>query len=366
VWYKTGEHISDEEIESGLNAAIARYVEAYNKANKANIKVSDFKYDIREGLDQTPIWRSEFIPVIGVKKDGKTVLSFVDSIQIMNFGKKKKYAIITGVYSSGRAGSGKVDSNTARSWIQEAFGLTEDQIIITNAILKSTENKQVFGVTQVSTDLINEEARVQFILSRNAGHGIHFHEAFHYVNLLLHNKDKRQQIYDTYRKNHILRRNWSNEKIEEALAEQFRRYAQMRTDRGIVSSVKRMFNNILDFAFQYRKKTLMRQIYDDILRGGYKGGMLDKESVKEFKKAYPKGAFMDANIPNLRKDIADNFKAINTYSKFYQCAESLSRAYIHFVLSQTVEDTIKAGKDSFQRFLDDLENRTEFGRSPYV
>ena len=367
VWYQTGEHIPDEELENGLISAIERYVNHYNKTHEKQIKVSDFKYNIRKELNQTPIWRSEVLPVIAIMKNGKTVLTFMDSMQIMHIGKRKNSATITGVYSSGRGGTGNVDANTARSWIQEAFGLTEDQLIITNAILKSTEGKEVFGVTQASADIINDEARVQFILSKNAGHGIQFHEAFHYVNLLLHNKAKRQQIYDNYRKHHLLRRNWSDEKIEEALAESFRRYAQMRTDRGILSSIKRMFNNVLDFAFQYRKRTLMRQIYDDILRGGYKGKMLDKESYAEFKKAYPLGAAsMDANIPNVRRDITDKFQAINSYSKFYQCAESLSQAYIHFVLSQTVESTLKSGADSFQRFLDDLADRTIFGRSPYV
>ena len=367
VWYKTGEHISDEELRSEVEKAIERYVTNYNKTHDKKIKPSDFSLNTLERGNMTPIWRSEVLPMIGVKKDGRCIFSFADSMYIMNLGKKKNFATITGVYSSGKGGSGRINSTTARSWIKEAFGLTDDQIIITNAILKSTEDNKVFGVTQISADLINDEARVQFTLSRNAGHGIQFHEAFHYVNLLLHNKDKRQQIYDNYRKNHILRRNWSNERIEEALAEQFRRYAQMRTDRGILPSLKRMFNNFLDFAFQYRKRTLMRQIYDDILRGGYKGHILDKESVAEFKKAYPYGATsMNANIPNLRRDIAENFKAINTYSKFYQCAESLANAYIHFVLSQTVEDTIKAGSGSFESFLDDLRDRTEFGRSPYV
>lgn len=367
VWYQTGEHISDEQLEKGITDALERYINNYNKNHEKQIKLSDFKYDIRKGLNQTPIWRSEILPVVGVMKNGKTVLTFMDSMQIMHMGKRKNFATITGVYSSERGGSGNVDSNTARTWIQEAFGLTEDQIIITNAILKSTEGKEVFGVTQASADIINEEARVQFILSKSAGHGIHFHEAFHYVNLLLHNKAKRQQIYDNYRKHHILRKNWSDERIEEALAESFRRYAQMRTDRGILPFVRRIFNNVLDFAFQYRKRTLMRKIYDDILRGGYKGRMLDKESYQEFKKAYPLGATkMDARIPNVSSNITDNFNAINSYSKFYQCAESLSQAYIHFVLSQTVEDTIKSGEDSFNRFLEDLRDRTAFGRSPYV
>jgi hypothetical protein len=80
VWYQTGEHISDEELENGLIDAIERYVNHYNKTHEKQIKVFDFKYDIRKGLNQTPIWRSEVLPVIGVKKNGKTILSFVDSM----------------------------------------------------------------------------------------------------------------------------------------------------------------------------------------------------------------------------------------------------------------------------------------------
>jgi hypothetical protein len=69
------------------------------------------------------------------------------------------------------------------------LGLTDDQVIITNAVLKSFTNKRVYGVTQVAADIINGEARVQFILSKNANRGVYFHEAFHYVNLLLHTKE---------------------------------------------------------------------------------------------------------------------------------------------------------------------------------
>jgi hypothetical protein len=83
------------------------------------------------------------------------------------------------------------------------------------------------------------------------------------------------------------------------MAEDFRRYAEMREGYGLTNRVKRFFNNILDFLFQSRKKTQLRQIYDSILNGEYKGMSMDEESQKQFNSAYDRHNGVNYVVPGV-------------------------------------------------------------------
>nr|DAS39562.1 MAG TPA: F/Y rich C-terminus [Caudoviricetes sp.] len=68
--------------------------------------------------------------------------------------------------------------------------------------MRSIDGVEVFGVTQVVVDKIAEEMVGMFQLSREGGSGLHYHEAWHYVNLLMHDGKTREDIYRSYIKSH--------------------------------------------------------------------------------------------------------------------------------------------------------------------
>jgi len=120
------------------------------------------------------------------------------------------------------------------------------------------------------------------MFSKRAGKGIGYHEAWHYVNLLLNNPATRQKIYKDYVEHHKKYKGAKYKDIEEAMAEDFRRYVQMMDGTGLSSRIKRFFNNILDFLFAARKTTETRMIFEAIRSGKAKGMRIDPESLKEF------------------------------------------------------------------------------------
>jgi hypothetical protein len=263
---------------------------------------------------------------------------------------------VSGVYSSKRAIFGTNDVNQSRAFLQDCLGLSSEQIIVVDGVLKTASNSTVYGVTMLATDAMCDELyRPLIAISKFGRRGVHFHEGFHYVNLLLHNKQQRQAVYSEFRRRNPFMSKLSDKQIEEILAERFRKYALRETDNSISWKIKKFFSHVLDFLFQSRKKTLIRRIYTDILNKNYAGMSIDKESMKEFKNAYEEGAFMDVGIPGKDKSKLDNFVHIKDYKTYYDIAESLARSYIAFVLSDTVENTIENSKNSFSRFLEIFE-----------
>nr|DAN22302.1 MAG TPA_asm: hypothetical protein [Bacteriophage sp.] len=103
-----------------------------------------------------------------------------------------------------------------------------------------------------SVDSVNEAV---FLFSNEAGEGVEYHEAWHYVNLLLHTERTRNAIYQAYCEKHPEFKNRKFREVEEALAEDYRKYAIMRNGKDIGNTIKRWFNNVYDFCtLNYRNK----------------------------------------------------------------------------------------------------------------
>nr|DAG45417.1 MAG TPA: hypothetical protein [Caudoviricetes sp.] len=73
-------------------------------------------------------------------------------------------------------------------------------------------------------------------------------------------------MYDAYIKSHNLKSITFGE-VEELMAEDFRRYAEMQNGKGVVNIIKRLYNNVLDFVKTSRKKDIVRNIFDAINNG---------------------------------------------------------------------------------------------------
>lgn len=292
-------------------------------------------------------------------KDGSKRIVQVSASKISNI--IRSAGGINGVYSSNRGILNKLDIKQSRQFLQDILGLSPSQIIVTDGILKTASDKKVFGVVMLATNIIDQQLDVPVIIMSTKGrNGMQYHEGFHYVNLLLHDENTRKDLYNEYRKRNKLFSKLSDKRIEEILAEKFRKYAKRQKDNTITSKIKKFFQNILDFVFQSRKHTLMRKIFEDILNGKYSGMKVDQKSLEEFKKSYDAGIYMDVGIPGQRSEVMNKFRHITDYKTYYQIAESLAKSYIAFVLQSTVESTIANSKNSFSRFLQILEEQTIF------
>jgi hypothetical protein len=115
----------------------------------------------------------------------------------------------------------------SREWLSEKLGIEKGSVIVIDGVMKSASDEDVFGLMTVVSGILNNGDNQVFMLSNKAGRGIQYHEAWHYVNLLLHNKHQRAAIYDKYVKAHKGYENYTYKQIEELIAEDFRRYAQL-------------------------------------------------------------------------------------------------------------------------------------------
>ena len=247
---------------------------------------------------------------------------------------------ISGVYSNKKGNGRLLDVDESINFLQTALGLSRSQIVITNAVLKSVSDTTVYGVTMLANAVLQGEAESVVIAMSSLGRrGMQYHEAFHVANLLLNDKESRKKIYAEFRKRNLFMARFSDKRIEEILAERFRKYASMRTDNTLPSKIKRFFSNILDFVFQSRKSTIIREMYDGILLGKYAGKKIDAESAKEFKKFYQDGAYMDVNIPGKKKEQLDKLKHIKDYKTFYAVGRSLAQCYIAYALDSNRKNT---------------------------
>lgn len=280
----------------------------------------------------------------------------------------------SGVFSTVR-GNGQLDEASAREWIKANLGLTNAQIIVTNAIMKGMTDEDVFGVTDIAVDALDGVINGIFMLSRHAGRGVHYHEAFHYVNLLLHTKQQRNQIYEAYVAQHPELKNKRKKEIEELLAEEFREYCELLDDKearinqykGVRRWLARLMNKFVEFVKTWTRRDLISKMFNDIRSAKYVDKQLDAESVEEFKKAYPKGAY-DANFTasGATKEQLDKLKSINTYQQFYSVAETVAHYFLDFANVKHVNNVANVNRKTFEKFMLKLKRDNLIQRNLYL
>ena len=266
--------------------------------------------------------------------------------------------IINGVYQTTKTG-GSFDEPYARKWLLDKLGLNEHQIFVTNALLRGTENEQVFGVTNISLDKLRKEVMGYMVLSTAAGVGIQFHEAFHYVNLLLHTKQQRMAIYREFVENHKSYRNKTFGEIEEALAEEFRKYMEGVEGVSISAKVKNFFRKLGDLLIASRRHTAYRQVFDAIHEGYYRNNQhMDAESINEFVKKYPEGVH-HLRITGIPFHMTSDMKNIPTPHDFYQTADAIFDFILQRAEIRTPEDVFNLSGEKFESLLKQLKAYSE-------
>ena len=227
---------------------------------------------------------------------------------------------VTGVFSKTIGGQSTFKFEKARKWLTQTLGIDPDNIVLTNAVMRSTTNESVYGLTNVALDRIAGEVTGYMKFSEYADEGIEYHEAWHYVNLLMHDKETRARIYESYIKTHknLNRPGVKIKDVEEAIADDFKVYMEGFVDKSISGKIRRLFSNILDFLIASRRKSEYRVVFKAIANGEYSAAKLDKQSVFEFQNRYRQGvASVSYSIPGLSKSELDKMTNVRTYQDIF-------------------------------------------------
>lgn len=346
--------------------------EKLNKYFKnTGFNATEIKFDDRfESLNKVML--QKFIPYVQIRNNGVVYVT-LKNIQSEIFptvrsakgaNSKSKPVAVTGVFSD-KKGDGKFNEKKARKWLADTLGISDSKIIVLNGVLRSLHGEEVYGVMRQSVDSVNEAV---FLFSNEAGEGVEYHEAWHYVNLLLHTERTRNAIYQAYCEKHPEFKNRKFREVEEALAEDYRKYAIMRNSKDIGNTIKRWFNNVYDFCtLNYRNKQLIRSIFNNINTGKYKNELIDKKSLDEFKARY-NGAVNQSRyrIPTVDEKSIDNMHYIDSSQMFYQVAESLANKMIDYYAITRIDDIRKLKSDSFKKFLDNLRESADESTRGYI
>lgn len=349
-----------DEVKRIIAQHVQKYVDYANSQEGQKFDVKDLTFVSDTMLKN--ISSKGYVPILNVGVNGKLHINAQDPLSILRNSKVRQDGY-TGVFSKFKS-KGKFDEKAARKWLSEKLGLDETKVVVLNGILKSCENSKVYGITSLAADYIDRQVNGVITLSNEAGYGIHYHEAWHYVNLLLNNKAQRLRLYDAYIKSHNLK-NITFGEVEELMAEDFRRYAEMRNGNGIINTIKRLYNNILDFVNVSRKKDIVRNVFNAINNGQYFDVHMDKDSIKEFENRYPNGvASADYYIPTVDQSTLDKLEGIKDYHTFYQCGVALAQKLLSDYGFKTPNDINSKKVSKFNDLIEDLKNNNEFESDP--
>ena len=229
------------------------------------------------------------------------------------------------------------DLKAAKTWLMDKLGLSVDQVRIFNGVMRSASNgPRVYGVTRMAVGNV-----ANILLGKGAGLGIQYHEAWHYINMLVHSAAERQIIYEDFVKRNSEYRNRTVNEIEEAMAEDFRNWAivenakwfqlgyqtikAFRAIKGFVKSLFGISNNLTE------------NIYRNINKGKYKEYQMNQSSIDEFNKAYTeKGVYF--SIPGVDQDRLKDMPSIINPDVFYNVVDSLTSTLLSIFNIRKAQD----------------------------
>lgn len=261
-----------------------------------------------------------------------------------------------GLFSTTR-GRGKMNEEKAKAWLNEKLGIDPTDVITTKAVLRTHSDEEAYGVLRVAFDRILNEFKPTVTLRETAGRGIEYHEAWHYVSMLLLSEQERQSIYQDYVNRHNKLKNMSNDEVEELLAEEFRDYMNGIKHKIWNYRIQKMFAKIANmFGMNFLSPSLHMQMFAMIDKGVFAKNKPSQKVLREFSKAYKDGLYY--YIPGLEKEDYDKVPHISDANTFYNTVQSLSFASLQALNIRTKED-LQRGLDLgvlFKQLEDNLNN----------
>lgn len=328
-------------------------------AKKAGIQIVEF--DFKGGFTNQPLENlcTSYVTVVNIFENG---VAQVTAYNKETLNAKKATFKVSGIYSSEK-GKGKFNKEKALKWLQDKLGLTEEKdVFTTKSLLKMMDGKEVYGVVEPSAHTIG--AIMQ--LSEQGGKGLEYHEAWHWVNMLLHTREQRVKMYNAYCEAHPKAKTLKYRELEELLAEDFRSYALYKNNLFSIHTLKRAYKNIANFVsavihFNWEIRTAyntLRSEYNSINNGEYRNNTIDERSFNAFKARY-KYINSEFYIPTVSEKAVKGFKYISTYDQFYRVCESLANKLLDYCAISRIEDFGKANGTSFNELIEELRDTCE-------
>lgn len=242
-----------------------------------------------------------------------------------------------GVFSTVR-GEGTLDIAAAKKWLHDTLGIDPDDVMVTNAAMRAINTPSAYGLLQSVFDRIHDEFVARIVLSTKGGAGVEYHEAWHYVSLLLLTPAQRDQIYSDYVKRNPEYSNSTKQEIEEQLAEEFKAYMLKEVNPTWTYRIKKFFKAIWDLvmAFAGKELSLQNQVFNQIRKGNFKNAQLDQDTLEEFNKKYDVGIGYYA--PGISNKEQENMPHIANANTLYNIVETLSNTALSILNIRSMED----------------------------
>ena len=242
-----------------------------------------------------------------------------------------------GVYSVIR-GEGIVDIQEARRWIHKVLGIDPEDVLATNAIMKTASVPKIYGLLQSSFDRIKNEFTPRITLSKYAGKGIEYHEAWHYVSLLILSPSQRDQVYSDFVRRNPQYSTLNKQEVEEVLAEEFRSYMLKETNPTLGYLVRKFFRSVWNLVSKLGGRQLDTQnaVFSAIRKGRFKDAVIDQYTLEEFSKENPGGVPFYA--PGISDEEQKKISHITNANTMYNIVEALSSTALATLNIQTMDD----------------------------
>ena len=242
-----------------------------------------------------------------------------------------------GVFSTVR-GEGTLDIAAAKKWLHDTLGIDPDDVMVTNAAMRAINTPSAYGLLQSVFDRIHDEFVARIVLSTKGGAGVEYHEAWHYVSLLLLTPTQRDQIYSDYVKRNPEYSNSTKQEIEEQLAEEFKAYMLKEVNPTWTYRIKKFFKAMWDLvmAFAGKELSLQNQVFNQIRKGNFKNAQLDQDTLEEFNKKYDVGIGYYA--PGISNKEQENMPHIANANTLYNIVETLSNTALSILNIRSMDD----------------------------
>lgn len=359
IAYSTDENKTNDQIIQELFAQYNNGKKEEDRVDAKDIHLYDPKNDTQEGVSIFPDVEEGGVlkvKIIRSKTTGK-VFSRVSAInEVFESEDDEISTQFTGQYSQVK-GEGRVDINKARQELYKMLGIDAHNVVLENAVMRGAENQIIYGCTTIASDIISKAATGIIILSNQAGSGIHYHEAWHYVNLLMHDPKERIKIYEAYKSTHKKLKNAKYSEVEEYMAEDFRKWMQTFNDKSLTGKIKKFFRNVLDWLLITRTDggKYYRSVYEAIKNGEYNQKKTDRsisqQEINEFLKAHPDGVFrISHDVVGYTKDQIKSLDKVQTYQQLEDALDAITQQII-VDMKLSNNDEVFHMKRNFDKYL---------------
>ena len=254
-------------------------------------------------------------------------------------------------------GSGKFNHEQAVQWLENTLGISREQILLVNAIENTVTNDRAYGMMRVVADAVTGAVYPQILLRKDAGIGIEYHEAFHYVSLLMLSDSERQRVYDDYRRTHKNADKLTDNEVEEQLAEEFRKYMIDEQKTGLRYTILKFFRQLKHyFNVMIGRPEDVHNLFKRIQKREFASGSPTQRAIDEFYNKHPEGQYY--YVPGLTDAETNKFHSISNASEFFKVTQAL-KSIMFGIFDIRSESDIE--NMNYNKLFEAIENRRDFG-----